>query len=290
MEKGWEVLGACVGDSGCCRRAGVVFLFPDVLLWFFGGRKPLSEVLTYLGVIAGGIILLGNLLATERRNRLTDANNRLIEKNTRLMEKGQLDTRFKDAAMLLGNDSTMLAGIYALNQVGIDASSIASQKDYARVVKEILCGIIRENSDPDVRKKPAIVFQTIVDVLFRNDSWETYKDYETDLCESNLRGISLSRVHLEGADLYDVHLEGANLRGAHLEKANLYKAHLEGVVLNEAHLEKACLCEAHLEGANLMKAYLEGVDLRWAHLEGAILIDAHLEGAYVSGTILDKAP
>ncbi|MDR0892202.1 MAG: pentapeptide repeat-containing protein [Mediterranea sp.] len=260
------------------------------LLWTEGVQRFLfaneehfsrSDIITYFGVAAGGIILLAQLMATNMRIDLQ-------EKSNCIQAQGNLDARFKDASMLLGseNTSSILAGIYALHQVAVEASQSKSesQRGYIEVVENILCSFIRENSEiiqtengiEGKRKKPDIAFQAIIDLLFRNDSQKIYIDISADLSESVLNGLELREIHLDS-----VHLEGAYLEDAHLEGAYLQGVRFNYAILKGIHLESAYLESAFLAGTHLESAYLEGAHLEGAYLEGAYLESANLEGAHL---------
>ena len=73
---------------------------------------------------------------------------RELSRSNDLAVKRQLDMRFKDAAMLLaeGNTVAELSAIHALNQIAIEASQTEDQKDYVKVIKDILISFIQENS------------------------------------------------------------------------------------------------------------------------------------------------
>jgi hypothetical protein len=264
------------------------------------GKKSLAEILTYSGAIAGGILFLANARENARRNNL--------------MEKGQLDIRFKDAATLLAakESSAILSGIFAMNQIAIEAAQDKRMNGYVGITKKIFCAILRENSKIErdktshkiissERSMPLIVFQTIVDVLFREKTEEHYKLYKTDLNQTDLSEMDLIGADLRDADLKDANLIGANLIGADLRGADLRRANLYGANLSEADLYRADLSGAYLSGANLIGANLIGAklivaklivaDLRGANLRGAILRGANLtdikldEKTNFSGTI-----
>ncbi|MDR0995640.1 MAG: pentapeptide repeat-containing protein [Tannerella sp.] len=292
----------------------IVALFGIVLASFFSkssfvhflfGYRNISpsEIITYFGVAAGGIILLRQLFATDKRIDLQDESNRI-------QAKGQLDTRFKDASMLLGseNTSSILAGVYALHQVAVEASQ-SEQKGYVTVVKNILCAFLRENSEVVKdgekeeasdektkalkRKKPDIVFQSIVNVLFKEPDYTVYKGTQTDLkwtCLSGLDlvGAVLPKAVLSKADLREAELPNASLRGAYLNGVNLHRANLRGAYLLLASLQDADLSRTRLSEADLCRAQLPSANLKDAVLCNANLSEARLPMANLSGADLSK--
>ena len=310
----------------------------NIVGYFFDGKewgsctecaktaKTPAEILTYIGVCCGSILLLGSQWTANRRNLIADKRNVITE-------KGNLDIRFKDAALLLANDNTsaIVSGIYALHQVAVEASKgDKNQQGYVKIVQDILCAFIRENNEYEKdkedniivekieRTKPKIVFQTIMDVL-NDKEHPIYTSSEMDFSNSDLSGMQLEEynffwayltgANLTGADLGDadltrVDLRGANLTGADLEDTNLTRVYLVGAKLfnaklfnadlTGAHLMDANLTEANLTGADLIRANLAGADLTGADLEevnltGANLISANLTSANLTGADLTKA-
>ena len=135
---------------------GVIVVQMGALLFvyrecFFGEKVPPSKILAYIGAFLGGIIVFANFIAVYRRNKLTERTlnqARLHQNETNdLTEKGQLDIRFKDAAMLLANENTsaILSGIHALAQIAIEASR-RGDESYAKTIKPILCAALCEHN------------------------------------------------------------------------------------------------------------------------------------------------
>jgi len=121
----------------------VPFIWDD---WFFGKdakpeAKTIAETLKYIGAFLGGVLVAINAYFIYKRAKALDENNKLVA-------KGQLDTRFKDAATLLAEENTSanLSGILALHQIAVEASKTEDQKDYVKVIKDILIAFIKENS------------------------------------------------------------------------------------------------------------------------------------------------
>ena len=86
--------------------------------------KTNAEIMTFIGVVVGGIILWLNLIQNTRRNNQ--------------MQKSNIDSRFKDAATLFCSQDTsaILAGIFALHQLFLD-SKLLNQDEYVNIIKEI---------------------------------------------------------------------------------------------------------------------------------------------------------
>ncbi|MDR0790706.1 MAG: pentapeptide repeat-containing protein [Bacteroidales bacterium] len=240
---------------------GFILFVPCIRDTFFGRSVSPSEIITYIGIAAGSIIVIGQLIAAEKRNNLMKTRNELTE-------KANLDIRFKDAAMLLANDNTsaMLSGVAALHQIAVEASQIEDQQDYVQVIKDILINFIREGSQIEYKKdaqgnvvkdtyeepmvekayndKPTIIVQTIIDKLFKDKYWAIYKDYPTDLSNCVLKGFNLDVAHLEEAYFWGAHLERADFRRAHLEGADFRRAHLEEAKFRKAFVKRETIFTA----------------------------------------------
>lgn len=114
---------------------------------FFGDKFDTmtpAEILTYIGIVCGAILLVGNQYSANRRNII--------------IGKGNLDTRFKDAALLLAHENTSanISGIYALHQIAIEASKGDSdQQGYIktfRIFSVHLFGKIGQSPKMKMRK------------------------------------------------------------------------------------------------------------------------------------------
>lgn len=213
----------------------------NVVDWFFGENKRPSEIIQYIGVICGGIIVLGTLYASNKRNYLT--------------EKGQLDTRFKDAAQLLASENTsaILSGIYALHQIAIEASKgDDSQKGYVKIIQDIFCAFLRENSEQkDDVTKPKIVSQTIIDVLFDGDK-QIYNQESMDFSHTNLASISFHAKKIERFKGNFSHLYSADFSEATINNAEFYDANM-----NDTNFSKAKITNTFFEATEMHQSNFE---------------------------------
>jgi len=300
---------------------------------FFGGAKSPSDILKYIGTACGAIIVIGTLYETAQTNKLNIEANKVANEANYLSRKAQLDNRFIEANNLLASDNSSenIAGIYALNQIAIDASKDSIQRGYVQIIKNILCTFIRENSEERIIKdnntgkatvtilrgtgyskvlveggkiegfitKPEIVFQTIINVLFVDNTYQIYQDYPTNLQKSVLNNLDLSEVHLENANLEGAYFEFVKFSSkTHLEGANLSSAHLEFADFSGAILtiddKKSVSWTSHLNGVNLRNAFLRGaqlngLNLSGVNLEGADLTNANLVETNLCGANLSNA-
>jgi len=256
----------------------------DRLVAFFGEKSP-WEILTYIGICCGGILLLGSQHTANRRNLI--------------MEKGQLDIRFKDAALLLANNDTSaaLSGVYALHQIALESSKEPNQSRYINIISSVLCAYLREHSNNRNRvNKNVIVFKAIVESLFYN-SKDIYKKtninlsntnldrlfienpkkvyiYKTNLFKASLKHSSFKNAVISGTDLACANLLEADFTGAKFVCVDFTQANLTGAKFIKANFKEVCLY-----GATLSRAYLTEVNLFRGRLKSAILFQANLTKA-----------
>jgi hypothetical protein len=231
-----------------------------------------------------------------------------IDKENKIIEE-----RIKDGIELLNDDQTtsIIAGIQILNQVAIDASKNKNQENYVGEIKKIFCAFIRENSVIKERQitdsppiifpsgtqvikpviniddtcyimKPTIIFQTIIDNLFRNDTWKLYAKYPTDLQRSVFKYCNFNDAHLDGAHLRGAHFEGAWFDRAHLESAILYGSNFEGAIMRKVHLEDAVLHVATLKEGRFIVPFAGSTNFNGASLDSAYLEFTDLSGSYIN--------
>jgi Uncharacterized low-complexity proteins len=265
-----------VGLCLCC----VPFVWNN---WFFGEKTTIADTLKYVGAFIGGTLIAVNAYFIYKRAKELNRSNNLVA-------KGQLDTRFKDAATLLAaeNTSAKLSGIYALHQIAIEAWKMEDQKDYVRVIKDILIAFIKENPVIEYKKdeknsagiayntKSNIVLRTIIDKLFKSSECEIYAEYPTDLSGTvltkmdffvaQLQGVKFSQADLQGADFFGAYLHGADFFGANLQCASFEYAYLQGADFREANLQNAYFNKADLQGASFGSACdIDKADFRNAY-------------------------
>ena len=262
------------------------------LLGVSGNENPKYEVLKFLGIGMGGILVALQALASHRRARA-------MEDTADHTEKGLRQERLKNAIEHLGNEkeSVRWGGAYELYHLAEDS------KEFSQTALDMLCLQIRQTtSENEYREahesKPSEEIQSLLRLLFVQEH-EVFKGCDINLQGSWLNGADLrgarlekailTRVHLQGATLTETHLQGAVLTGAYLQKADLREARLQGVHLDKAYLQEANLSKACLQGATLIEARLQGVILKWAYSQGAILYRAYLQKADLSGARLQGA-
>ena len=273
----------------------VVVMISDKPSWSFkllgvsGSENRKYEVLKFLGIGMGGILVALQALASHRRAKA-------MEDTAEHTEKGLRQERLKNAIEHLSHDkdSVRLGGAYELFHLAED------NKELRQTVLDILCAHIRQTTGEIIyrvvhRSKPSEEVQSLLTLLFVKN----YKVFKS--CDINLWGCWLNGADLQGARLQKAILNGAQLQGAtlteahlqeselvqaHLQGTSLRFAHLQGAILWETYLQGAILWETYLQGANLWGTYLQGADLEGARLQGADLFRAQLQGANLLGTLL----
>ena len=214
----------------------IYILQPKQFIEFFFGKNTRThtpaEILKYIGIICGAFIVLGTLQTNNETNRL-------VLQGNNLTKKGQLDNRFIEASKLLSSNNTSenISGIYALHQIAIETSKSEDQNEYVRVINEILCSYIRENSlikkNENATKvennKPTIVIQTILDVLFHVSdtiyvncisNLENSVFIDIDLSNKILCNVSFKYSSFRNVDCSNSLFKNINFNYATLHKTN----------------------------------------------------------------------
>ena len=277
-------------------------MFSENLDWIspYLGLTEKNEILTFLGIGMGGILLaLQAVIANRRAKAMEDtakAQAKATEEQAKAnqnTEQGQRQERFKNAIEHLGHQSVSvrLGGAYELFHLAKDTADEA--KDLRQTVMDILCAHIRQTTgEAEYREKhkskPSEEVQSLLTLLFVQE-YEVFKSCHINLQGSWLNGANLTRARLQGANLVEAYMQGAELQEARLQGAQLEKTHLQGAELRKAHMQSADLREAKLQWANLMQIQLQAANLFGAKLMETYLMRANLQGAYVVQGQLQKA-
>lgn len=252
------------------------------LLGLSGDDGIKNQILTFLGLSMGGVLLaLQAVIANRRAEAMENAANAQAKANENT-EQGQRQERLKDAIEHLGHssDSVRLGGAYELFHLAHDI------KEWRETILGILCAHIRQTtSESEYRKKhkskPSEEIQSLLILLFVQEH-EIFKDCHINLQGSWLNGVNLLGARLEKAVLIKAHLYEVNFFEADLREADLEGAYLYGANLVRAKLQKADLEEANLHQVDLINAHLQGASLFRAQLQRAILTNTQLQGADLS--------
>ena len=274
------------------------------------GLSKKNEILTFLGIGMGGVVLVLQAVIANRRAKALEDTAKAQAKATKEQakanentEQGQRQERFKNAIKHLGHKSVSvrLGGAYELFHLAKDTADEA--RDLRQTILDILCAHIRRTTGErkyreDYPSKPSEEVQSLLTLLFVQNH-EVFKGCHINLQGSWLNGADLMKARLEKAVLTQAYMHKAVLNGAHLQKAILIGACLHEASLNGAHLDEADLVAVRLDGARLVgaklpeatldDARLHGADLSRAQLYRATLIGAQLNGARLVGARLHMA-
>lgn len=276
---------------------GILFYKLDAHIILFGNTSSaLGEyVKTVATVLGGALLLLGLWINNRRVAEQTRQNN--------IAEKGQINTRFKDAATLLGSEnvSSILSGVYALHQIALESSvGDEIQKGYVRIIHDILCAYVRENTETiekedDGRKwrvnsKPTIVIQTIIKVLFKNNEF-IYSDLMTDLSNCIFEDIDFDNAYIANVDfsktkfikskangcsfvscyLENTFIDEMDFSGSSFDKIVFDNSHIKNTSFSESKFSECDFWDVILYKTNFEKAKMVKVDFRNAIFEEDVI-------------------
>lgn len=268
----------------------IAFYFLDAHILMFGDNEnSLGEYVKTVATVLGGALLILGL----------SINNRRVAEQTRrndIAERGQLNTRFKDAATLLGGEhvSTILSGVYALHQIAEESyGEDQYQQGYVNVIHEILSAYIRENTatieNKDngkawrVNEKPTVVIQTIMSVLFKNER-SIYKNLVTDLSdcvfedinldEANLVGVDFSRTKFIRSSLKSSNFESCYLEEVFIDDVDFSKSKFFQVIFDHSFIRSTKFTDTEIENTDFWDASLEDVNFEKAKLTKVDFKDA----------------
>lgn len=242
----------------CLFEAGVhTTLFGDT-------PNAMGEYVKAMGGLLGiELVFLGLWINNRRISEMVRQNN--------IAEKSQINTRFKDAATLLGNEnvSTVLSGVYALHQIALDTSTDKDKKSYVSIVHDILCTYIKENTDNikdektgklwRVNKGSTFVIQTIMKVLFKNDGY-IYSNFVTDLSNCILEDIDLENAHMVNVDLTKAKLIRTSFKHASIQSCYLEGTFIDEVSFEDCTISKVVFDNSHIKNTSFEKARIEHSD------------------------------
>lgn len=279
--------------------AGVLFYKLGAHIVLFGNTDAaLGEyVKTMITVLGGALVLLGLWINNRRVAEQTRQNN--------ITEKAQINTRFKDAATLLGSEnvSSILSGIYALHQIALETSiGSKGQRGYVNIIHDILCAYVRENTDTiqnqdngkawRINKKPTIVIQTVLKVLFKNDRM-VYSNLMTDLSDCVLEEINLDEAYIANVDFTRTKFIKSSFKNTTFLSCYLEDAFIDEVDFSKSRFDKTIFDLSHIKNTSFSKSQIiqsdfwdvvfnkvtfkdtifENVDFKDAILEEAVLFE-----------------
>jgi len=238
-------------------------------------------VRTMATVLGGALVVLGLWINNRRVAEQTRQNN--------ITEKGQINTRFKDAATLLGGEhvSTILSGIYALHQIAMETSdNNKDQRGYVTIIHDILCAYIRENTATikneengktwRVNEKPAIVIQTILKVLFKNER-HIYSSLITDLSDCVFENIDLDEAHLVGVDFSRTKFIKSRFRNAVFSSCYLEESFIDETDFSLSSFNKVIFDHSLIKNSELNKTEINESDFWEVTLTNVSFVNSKLK-------------
>lgn len=242
----------------CLYRAGFhTTLFGDT-------PNALGEFAKAMGGLLGiELVFLGLWINNRRISEMVRQNN--------IAEKSQINTRFKDAATLLGNEnvSTILSGVYALHQIALDASVDKDKKSYVSIVHDILCTYVKENTDNikdektgklwRINKSSTFVIQTIMKVLFKNEGY-IYSNFVTDLSGCILEDIDMDEAHLANVDFSKAKFIRTSFKHAAIQSCYLENTFIDEVSFEDCTIEKVVFDNSHIRNSSFQKSNIRHCD------------------------------
>lgn len=259
----------------------ILYLLNAHIILFGNNENALGEYIKTMATVLGGTLVgLGLWINNRRVAEQTRQNN--------INEKGQINTRFKDAATLLGSEqvSTILSGIYALHQIALETSiGDKNQRGYVNIIHDILCAYIRENTATiknevngkmwRVNEKPTIVIQTIMKVLFKNEN-HIYSNLVTDLSDCVFENIDLDEAYLIKVDFSRTkfiksHFRDANFISCYLEETfidetDFSQSNFKEVIFDHSLIKNSQFNKSNIEESDFWDATMNTVDFRYAGL------------------------
>ena len=280
-----------------CFLGGLIVLLVPVLLavafwdwqfmFHFLGLSEKSEVLKYLGISVGGLVLiLQAVIANRRANAMQQTAEAQVRANENT-EHGLRQERLKNAIEHMGSESesVRLGGAYELFHLAQDMMDNGSIQ---QTVLDIFCAHIRRTTGEDAYQdkhssKPSEEIQSLLTLLFVQEH-DVFAGLRINLRESWLNGAELRRARLREADLRKAILVNTHLKEARLERTCLREADLP-----EAQLQRAVLSEAQLQGADLSFGQLTYAFLSRANLQGAFLYSTYMYVTTLTSAMMQGA-
>lgn len=267
----------------------IFFFFKGAHIIMFGNNdNAIGQYVMAVATIVGGTLVALGLWV----------NNRRVEEQIRqnnIAEKSQINTRFKDAATLLGNDnvSTTLSGVYALHQIAVDVYNRAdTEKGYVQIVQDILCVFIRENTDTiktekgkkwRINKQPTILIETILKVLFKNDKL-IYSNLISDLSHCVFENIFLEDAHFIGVDFSNTKFikstfKGSTFYSCYFDRAFIDEINFSGCVFIKTVFDNSFIRKTTFEKATFEKTDFCNAEHIKVIYEGASFNEVDFDGS-----------
>jgi uncharacterized protein YjbI with pentapeptide repeats len=235
-----------------------------------------GELIILLVNIVGGIAVFLGVSVAFRRAKAIEKNVLQQTDQIELTRRSQVEERFKNSIEFLANDNPaiVLGGVYSLHAIAKENAT------YRRVVFDILCSSIRENSiiDNDEQKSiaPSHIIQTIIDLIFKSNQ-------DNEFIYSNI-SANLSNSYIENYDFRFSILDKANIKGSHISNSSFYKSKL-----NKVSFEKCNISHCNFNSAKMREVKLSEIEIEKSRFINADLTGASGENVLIEKSMLRKA-
>lgn len=288
-----------------CILTGIIFYKFDAHIILFGDTpSALGEyVKTVATGLGGALVILGLWINNRRVAEQTRQNN--------IAEKGQINTRFKDAATLLGsgNVSSVISGVYALHQIALESSEEDGiQRGYVSIIHDILCAYVRENTDTIINKdtgkewrinsEPTIIIQTIMKVLFKNNEF-IYSDLMTDLSNCIFEDMDFDNAHFSNIDFtktkfirstaQNCSFSSCYMENSFMDEVNFSDSNFDKVIFDSSHIKNTLFSNTTIRDCDFWDTIIFNTNFDNARLINLDFKDCIFEGDVIfSNTNLEK--
>ena len=250
-----------------------------------------NEILSFIGIAMGGILIALQALAAYRRAKAMEdaasaqaAASIAQSETNRYIESGQRQERLKNAIEHLGHDSdsVRLGGAYELFHLAEDT------KELRQTTLDILCAHIRRTTSEkeyqhNYPSKPSEEIQSLLTLLFVKN-YRVFSGCYINLQGSWLNGADLEDARLKNANLKYVRFIHTNLSNAYLERANLFNAKMQASNLTSAKLMNADLSEAKMQVTDFSFTEMQKVKLVKTQMQASYFRETQMQGAFFENT------
>ncbi len=270
----------------------ILYKLDTHIVLFGDNENALGEYVKTMATVLGGALLILGLSINNRRVA------EQIRRND-IAERGQFNTRFKDAATLLGSEhvSTILSGVYALHQIAEETyEEDQHEQGYINIVHDILSAYIRENTATienkekgkmwRINEKPTIIIQTIMKVLFKNER-SIYKNLITDLSdcvfeninldEANIIGVDFSRTKFIKSSFKNAAFESCYLEETFIDEIDFSKSYFKQTIFDLSYIKNTKFTEARIIDSDFWDVTFNSVDFSNSDLNKVDFKNANFE-------------
>lgn len=262
-------------------------IFPD---WNFPEDTKLSDALTIISAVAGGIVLTINAIYIARRANAQDKTAKAQAEGVRAQVEANEQNLFNEAVKHLGSEkeSVRIGGVYALCKL---AKGKSTKEEYLANVCDILCAhVSSKTNEEDYRKvykyKPSVEIQILLNLLTKGDGSKVFKGQRFDFSDSQLQNVNFYGAQLQNANFSRSQLQHANFSYTQLQDANFSNSQLRGANFQSSQPQGAHFWNAQLQFTDFSDARLQLAYFGYTQLQGTGFFNAQLQGANFVGAQL----